>query len=63
MEPVKSPLYSKTLWVNFLVAAGAIVGNWVPAVGELMSSDNLLTIFAVVNMLLRASTKSGIQFK
>tara|TARA_Y100001937_G_C7113104_1_gene328759 strand:+ start:537 stop:725 length:189 start_codon:yes stop_codon:yes gene_type:complete len=59
----KSALWSKTLWVNFLVATGAIVGNWVPALGELMSSDNLLIVFSVVNMVLRAVTKDAIEFK
>ena len=59
----KSPLLSKTIWVNFLVATGAIVGHWVPALGELMSSDNLLIVFSVVNMILRAVSKTGIEFK
>ena len=59
----KSALWSKTLWVNFLVATGAIVGNWVPALGELMSSDNLLIVFSVVNIVLRAVTKDAIEFK
>ncbi len=59
----KSALWSKTLWVNFLVATGAIVGNWVPALGELMSSDNLLIVFSVVNMVLRAVTKEAVEFK
>ena len=59
----KSPLMSKTIWVNFLVASGASIGHWVPALGELMSSDNLLIVFSVVNMVLRAVTKEAVEFK
>lgn len=59
----KSPLLSRTLWVNFLVAFGAIISTWVPAVADLMSQDNLLIIFSVINMMLRVVTKSAVEFK
>lgn len=59
----KSPLMSKTIWVNFLVALGAILANWFPAVAEIMSEANLLLIFSVVNLLLRSVTKEAVEFK
>lgn len=59
----KSPLMSKTIWVNFLVALGAIMANWFPAVAEVMSESNLLLIFSVVNLVLRAVTKEAVEFK
>lgn len=59
----KSPLMSKTIWVNFLVALGAILSNWFPAVAEIMSEANLLLIFSVVNLVLRSVTKEAVEFK
>lgn len=59
----KSPLMSKTIWVNFLVALGAILSNWFPAVTEIMSEANLLLIFSVVNLVLRSVTKEAVEFK
>ena len=54
---------SKTIWVNFLVALGAILANWFPAVAEIMSEANLLLIFSVVNLVLRSVTKEAVEFK
>lgn len=59
----KNVLMSKTIWVNFLVALGAILSNWVPALAEILSEANLLLIFSVVNLVLRSVTKDAIEFK
>ena len=52
----KSPLLSKTLWVNFIMAMSAL---FIPAIKEWMvaSPDMVAMIFSGVNMLLRLVTK------
>ena len=47
----KKPWKSKTLWLNLLVAAGAMM-PWAP-VAEVMSEGNLVMVLSVVNMVLR----------
>lgn len=59
----KSPLMSKTIWVNFLVALGSILAIYFPAMAELMSETNVLLIFSVVNLVLRSVTDSKLEFK
>lgn len=57
--PTKSPLQSKTLWINLIVAIAAFI----PQVSEYIASHpEVLTIaFAVVNVVLRLLTKDKIQ--
>ena len=47
----KKPWKSKTLWLNLLVALGAMM-PWAP-VAEVMSEGNLVMVLSVVNMVLR----------
>lgn len=56
----KSPLLSKTLWINFIVAGLAI---FVPSVAAQITANPELAIgaFAVINVLLRLVTKSKVQ--
>lgn len=63
MNEVKSPLMSKTIWINLMMAMAAVLSNWWPELAEVMSEANLVMIFSVVNIVLRAVTKSGIEFK
>lgn len=58
MELEKKPWASKTLWLNLLVAMGAML-PWEP-VKEVMSEANLIMILSVVNMVLRLVTKDKI---
>ena len=58
MEPTKSPLLSKTLWINVIMAALAFVpvaNTWVVAHPEVT-----MLFFAGVNFLLRLITKDKI---
>ena len=50
---MKSPLKSKTLWVNFLVAGAAFF----PGMVNIMSPDKLIMLLSVVNVILRVVTK------
>ena len=63
MNEVKHPLMSKTIWFNLMMAMAAVASNWWPALEEVMNEANLVMIFSVVNIVLRAVTKSGIEFK
>lgn len=63
MNEVKSPLMSKTIWINLMMAMAAVLSNWWPELAEVMSEANLVMIFSVVNIVLRAVTKSSIEFK
>ena len=58
-EVVKSPLYSKTLWVNLIMAVSAL---FIPSVGEWMSANipMVTMIFTGLNMVLRLVTKDRI---
>lgn len=58
MELEKKPWASKTLWLNLLVAMGAML-PWEP-VKEVMSEANLIMILSVVNMVLRLVSKDKI---
>ena len=58
MELSKKPWASKTLWLNLLVAAGAMM-PWEP-VKEVMSEANLVMLLSVVNMVLRLVSKEKI---
>lgn len=51
--PVKSPLKSKTLWVNLLMAGLAFF----PSFAQNFSSEQILLGVSVVNMVLRMVTK------
>ena len=54
---MKSPLLSKTLWLNALVAVGALVG--LPVVGDYLTShpDIVVAVWSVANMVLRLVSK------
>ncbi len=54
----KKPWKSKTLWLNLLVAAGAMM-PWEP-VAEAMSEGNLVMVLSVINMVLRLVSKDKI---
>lgn len=59
--PTKPAWQSKTLWVNFGMAAMAL---FAPAGVQQWMADNqtaLPILFAGINMLLRAVTKTGVQ--
>ena len=63
MEEKKNVLMSKTIWVNLLMAVAAVISVWVPEVKEVLNESNLLMIFSVINIVLRAITKDAISFK
>ena len=54
----KKPWKSKTLWLNLLVAAGAMM-PWEPA-KEIFSEASLVMILSVVNMAMRLISKEKI---
>ena len=58
MEVQKKPWASKTLWLNLLVALGAML-PWEP-VKEVMSESNIIMILSVVNMVMRLISKDQI---
>lgn len=58
MELEKKPWASKTLWLNLLVALGAML-PWEP-VKEVFSEANLIMILSVLNMVLRLVSKDKI---
>tara|TARA_Y100000004_G_scaffold68047_2_gene76322 strand:- start:220 stop:405 length:186 start_codon:yes stop_codon:yes gene_type:complete len=58
MEPVKKPWTSKTLWLNLLVALGAMM-PWEP-MKEVMTEANLIMVLSVMNMVLRLVSKDKI---
>lgn len=60
MTPTKNPLTSKTLWVNFLIAASAFyppVATWFQA-----HPTETVAGLGVVNMILRAVTHGKLGF-
>lgn len=59
MEKTKKPLYSRTLWVNLIMAVSAL---FIPGVGSWMSGniETVTIIFTGINMLLRLVTKNKI---
>jgi hypothetical protein len=59
-EETKSPLLSKTLWLNFVLAICALF--W-PAAGQFVSSHPEITMVLVtgVNFVLRLVTKKPIE--
>ena len=50
---------SKTLWVNVL----AIIGGIATAISGELKAGGMLTLFGVVNTVLRVVTKSQIKFR
>ncbi len=62
MEEKKSPLLSKTLWANAIMAVCALV---IPPVSEWMASnpEGVALIFTGVNAILRLVTKSQLALK
>ena len=54
----KKPWASKTLWLNLLVALGAML-PWEP-MKELLSEESLLMVLSVLNMVLRMVSKDKI---
>ncbi len=59
LNETKSPLLSKTLWVNLVVALAAL---FFPPAGAFIQShpEVVLVVFSGVNMLLRLITKKEI---
>jgi len=59
---VKSPIWSKTLWVNLLFAVFALFctscHSWLGT-----NQETVLSVFAGVNILLRLFTKDKLSFK
>jgi len=57
--PSKSPLLSKTLWVNLVVAIAAFI----PPVSAFLSANPTIfvVVFSIVNVLLRLVTKQAIE--
>jgi len=55
----KKPYQSKTIWINFILAATAFI----PSVHEFLSSHPELIVFGFsgINMILRLVTKDKIQ--
>ncbi len=60
MEPSKSPLKSKTLWVN-LIAVGAMLAQGYT--GFVVGPESQAALLGVVNIALRAVTRSAIDWK
>lgn len=56
VEVKKNPFKSKTLWVNFVVAAIAFV----PSVQSAVSPEAVAMVLTTVNILLRLLTKDKI---
>ena len=54
----KKPWASKTLWLNLLVALGAML-PWDP-MKELLSEESLVMVLSVLNMVLRMVSKDKI---
>lgn len=60
----KKPWESKELWVNFVMGALGVVAIFKPDLKDVVTPERLMTLFAVVNMVLRTFfTKSKIEFK
>jgi len=53
----KKPWMSKTIWANMLMAILALIGMWVPKVSEIVTSEMVMMLFAMINMILRLVTK------
>lgn len=60
LQQSKAWYLSKTLWTNFILGVAVYI---FPQIGENISEDLLVSIFAVVNIILRAVTKDKIQIK
>lgn len=58
----KHALMSKTIWVNLIMAIVAIVSIYVPSLKEVVTTENLMLIFSVLNVILRAVTKDAVYF-
>jgi hypothetical protein len=59
MEEKKSPLLSKTLWINFIV--GGLSLFWPPAAEYIASNPSaVLAGFSVINFVLRLITKEPV---
>lgn len=60
MDNTKPAWQSKTLWVNAIVAVAALV--FPPAQAYIAAHpDMVLTVFAVLNMVLRVVTKGKVE--
>ena len=53
---MKSPLYSKTLWANFLMSGLAFF----PGISDKFSVEQVMLLMGVINMVLRLVTKDKI---
>lgn len=62
MEPKKSFLQSKTLWVNVLALIAAVSGAFGIDVGLDPEAQTAIVggVMAVVNVILRLTTKTGV---
>ena len=63
MEPVvKSPLLSKTLWINFVLAAAALF--YPPAQDWIAANPSLVAmVFSAINIGIRFITKDKLGFE
>ena len=59
----KKPFMSKTLWVNLVLAVGAVFGAKWPEVAEVVTVENVALLFSFINMVLRSVTKEQLSFK
>lgn len=60
IQQSKAWYLSKTMWTNFILGVAVYI---FPQIGENISEDLLVSIFAVVNIILRAVTKDKIEIK
>ena len=59
----KKPFMSKTLWVNLVLAVGAVFSAKWPEVAEVVTVENVALLFSFINMVLRSVTKEQLSFK
>ena len=58
----KHALLSKTIWVNLAMALVAVLSIWVPSLKDVVNPENLMLLFSMVNVVLRAVTKGEVYF-
>lgn len=54
---MKPWFYSKTIWTNILAIVGVLLAQYT---GVTLSADETIAILAVVNLVLRVVTKTGL---
>lgn len=56
----KSPLLSKTLWVNLIAVLAVLIQS---QTGVMVDAETQMAILAVVNLVLRVATKEPVSWK